>query len=67
MEWLFETVPEAKIVDLLILKINFDAPNEVFEYVRKNWFKSNLKKPFQKSEIYVKYANSSASSLSSSL
>ena len=64
MDWLNTNIPEAKIVDLVVLKVFYNAPDCVLEYIRKNWNKTNMKKPFVKSEIYSKNESSSSSSSS---
>ena len=66
MDWLDTNIPEAKIVDLVVLKVFYKAPDCVVEYIRKNWNKTNMKKPFEKSEIYSKNECSSSPSSSSS-
>ena len=65
MEWINNNIPEATLVDLVVLKAKFNAPDEVLDFIRKNWLLQNIKKPFAKSEIYSKM-ECSYSSLSSS-
>ena len=65
MEWINNTIPNVKLVDLTVLRIFHKAPESVLQFVRENWVAINsIKKPFANSELYEKPSSSSSSSSS---